>query len=75
MIDIKIIDSNVNDNTSLIDALVSGFRLVKAIPYINFSIKYNYDLNSTYERQDRTNEQPMIKYILERDGISRNIYG
>lgn len=76
--EIKIIDTHVLDNDQLRQALKEGYRLVQAIHYVNFYMNYKtvYMPNGNTEQvHEKQNEEPKIKYILERDGISRLLNG
>lgn len=76
--EMKFINCAVNDDDQIKKALSDGYRLLHAIPYVDFYITYKnvYRPDGTYEsKQIKENEQNKIKYILERDNISRLING
>lgn len=76
--DIKIINCDVNDDNQLTEALRTGYSIKHALAYTeNFyqdKMKYAPNGNTYYEKEFNYS-QTMVKYILERDGIARNVYG
>ena len=75
--DVKIIDTFPSDNEQLKKALGEGFKIIHIVPYITTwsESKTKYAPNGNSYTESEVRENHMVKYILERDGISRNLYG
>lgn len=77
-IDIKIINSTIENDHDLLAALSEGFRIAHAINYTdkvyNDKLRYTSE-GQTYYENVLTDEINCIKYILERDGITRLLHG
>lgn len=76
--EIKIIDVSIHDNEELKRVLMGGFRIMHAIPFESFwtqtETRYKPE-GGTYQESIKRDVCMKIKYILERDNITRLLHG